>query len=883
MALALVYTSVPKGLKPGTYGFCTVACSRKLPEHTVSTLEQLSGYRRASSDPDGVNPVVYSYLFVEDCGTTRRVLSRVGDAGADYSGRANKIACHFVLERDDMGAAGPARLFDEKGLFVERWNDEPKYFENAIRLPSPKPSSVRLEEWERATGDSGWAGVLAATACTGQPVCLIVSSKHNALRLYQEALDLVPVDRRWNATFSTYYTKTSPGVQCQWKAALQGSPEESTLRSIKNALLVDLTRPEKLPSADAIAKTELETKFIAAARSNRPAPPLEPFASTLARDPESRDCGKARSDFAAPPPPPERPTPPAPPEMEPVVAPPLPTSSPAVFLTERFGKRNGGRKRNGGSAAAKRRLLWLSLGAFSALVAVSASLVVMACFGRGPLKNVVSPEQTARQPVEDQAIRPTEKPDGDDGIGEDLTDPFDAESSDDFDPFSFKEDEKKAPPSKRTNRVDKTSGGKRFIPRDWEESGDEIDDEEDENPFEAKPLKKARVDVESREFKRVRDFMGLVDEGGFRVDFNVDSSASLPSLRHDATDDVKTAFRDVYRFCKDREGTIAVSCNLKADVAKTRRFKKDASARAETQTLDFGKKAAPSILKFEVVSPDDLQTDWLQIQFNESSEYAGLLSVEASSERARAYFLSCARLKWTITVPGRDNLSLARVFESKETQLFKPRSFNEREKVLLTPFYDLASELGESRPDLVDEDSLINSRKKYAIVIAPDKSDSKIVDGTSEIAKTVDFVYSLETPYSDSIEFMTIRFGKTRNSKYLEFQKFYDKDELTSNLTDYYYDRVREQLDRKSRASGSLLSPANPDEVDRNVAQSVRQAVRKAEEFVKSPRRFEFYLAPTNVENVSLRRTPRDDWILLGSLEIADGTETTPYPKRRQQ
>ena len=58
MAFELVYTSVPKGLKPGSYGFCTVACSKELPESVVSTLEKISGYRRVSqSNAPGANPV----------------------------------------------------------------------------------------------------------------------------------------------------------------------------------------------------------------------------------------------------------------------------------------------------------------------------------------------------------------------------------------------------------------------------------------------------------------------------------------------------------------------------------------------------------------------------------------------------------------------------------------------------------------------------------------------------------------------------------------------------------------------------------------------------------------------------------------------------------
>ena len=45
------------------------------------------------------------------------------------------------------------------------------------------------------------------------------------LPLLAESLALLPPDRRWTVTFSTYFNKLPPGVECQWRCVVDGSPE----------------------------------------------------------------------------------------------------------------------------------------------------------------------------------------------------------------------------------------------------------------------------------------------------------------------------------------------------------------------------------------------------------------------------------------------------------------------------------------------------------------------------------------------------------------------------------------------------------------------------------------------------------------------------------
>ena len=271
MANQLVYTSSPRGLKPGAVGFCVVACTRGMREQTTSALEALSGYRRVYTDANAAarNPVAYSHVVIETGTANIRVLARVADAGLDYSGRTNKIASFLDVTQDPPAVSGPAALFAAPNLFVERWTsaDLPRYYDAPIMLPQFVGLPAGCEAWRQTTGDPGWAGVLAATVATRRQVVLVVRPDQNVLRLFQEAIALLPTPaERWNATFSTYYMKTPPGVRCQWKAVMQGSPEELAFRNAPGALVLDLTAPGRLPNINAAATSDAARRLVSAAQ-----------------------------------------------------------------------------------------------------------------------------------------------------------------------------------------------------------------------------------------------------------------------------------------------------------------------------------------------------------------------------------------------------------------------------------------------------------------------------------------------------------------------------------------------------------------------------------------------------------------------------------------
>ena len=242
----LLYTSVPRGLKPGSRGFCTVLSTQGMVAPLAAALEALSGYRPVF--PIGharvaENPVVYSHLKLQVAGKSWYVLSRVADYGLDYSQRTNKLAHHLVLDKSELPAAGPASLLRASGIMRESWEGEPKIVPPKPMSKHPIAPSGMCQAWKEMIGDAGWAGVLAESFLkdSNRPVILLFEPGQDLRPLIDESLSLLPAERRWDVTFSTYFTGSSQGITCLWRGIVLGSKEATESLRFVNALRIDLT------------------------------------------------------------------------------------------------------------------------------------------------------------------------------------------------------------------------------------------------------------------------------------------------------------------------------------------------------------------------------------------------------------------------------------------------------------------------------------------------------------------------------------------------------------------------------------------------------------------------------------------------------------------
>jgi len=242
LSYEIIYTSSPKGLKDGNRGFCTVAATPGIPRPVLEKLESLSGYRHAYSPSSNRNPINHSLGIVRIQRERYYVLSRIGDAGIDYSGRSNMIAHHLALSTAEVRrlSTGPDSLLADPAFWVASWDRKPQMLP-AGRMPSPHTAGdERCGTWRTVFGDSGWAGLLArAVQNDFEPISVIVPSGRSTLALLSEAMGLVAREARWKVCFSTYYTRANTGSDCHWRFVLDGTDEANVLRARRTSNLID--------------------------------------------------------------------------------------------------------------------------------------------------------------------------------------------------------------------------------------------------------------------------------------------------------------------------------------------------------------------------------------------------------------------------------------------------------------------------------------------------------------------------------------------------------------------------------------------------------------------------------------------------------------------
>lgn len=199
----LIYTSAPRLLESGKTGFGTVACTKGMPKPLISYLERISTFDRAA----GIRGLDY-YTTYRMGSALFHVFTHVEDCGADYTGRTNHLAQHFVAEEGSQEAAmlqssTPAAVM--KALadkWLREWNSQPGYLPEPAAAPVVTPSSFGA--WLRSTGNNDNARWLMATYYN-HGCCLSLSGAaddNTRLALLHDGF-LHREDRGWGMGFAT--------------------------------------------------------------------------------------------------------------------------------------------------------------------------------------------------------------------------------------------------------------------------------------------------------------------------------------------------------------------------------------------------------------------------------------------------------------------------------------------------------------------------------------------------------------------------------------------------------------------------------------------------------------------------------------------------------
>jgi len=247
MPWQLIHTSSPRGLTSGQSGYCTVARSQDLREGLVSRLEQLSCYEHAvqpGMPVGGASPVIAAYRTLDLRGAKYHVLTRIVDAGLDFTKRTNHLSHHLVFEPGEVTALpSPAAIMALWNGWRSEWREDPRFIlpregSNLHQLPRQFPLPAKT--WQRVAGDAGAAAGLLEFS-TGCHLKCAPGGEEDLLLLFAETLQLLDPHgltpgNQWHIPFTTFLQGTDNAADFLWRGCRPGSTEFGRAVSIGNAV-----------------------------------------------------------------------------------------------------------------------------------------------------------------------------------------------------------------------------------------------------------------------------------------------------------------------------------------------------------------------------------------------------------------------------------------------------------------------------------------------------------------------------------------------------------------------------------------------------------------------------------------------------------------------
>lgn len=250
MAHRLIFTSSSRALTGSRTGFCTVARSRSMSEKLANIVERCGTY---DSEKMSKHPI-FSHRTVYFANTFYHVLSRISDAGADYTNRSNYLAEHIVLSPEECALLPtPAQFLLDKTDWLGSWQGEPRFIDEVKIEPAKPRFEPPAKNWESAFGDAAKAALLLESS----PAIFASAGDGEALlKLFAESASLCPQRlKAWDYTFTTALQHGESPADFSWKAEI--NPGLEHVKATENAinLIAKSAPPAPESSAAKYAKT----------------------------------------------------------------------------------------------------------------------------------------------------------------------------------------------------------------------------------------------------------------------------------------------------------------------------------------------------------------------------------------------------------------------------------------------------------------------------------------------------------------------------------------------------------------------------------------------------------------------------------------------------
>jgi hypothetical protein len=289
MAQQLIFTSTPQGLEPGRTGYCTVARHKDLRHRLVRELERLSVYDFGQQV--GGNKVDISIYRKIALGSEEFfVLSKICDAGLDYTNRTNYLAHHLVLDGFEIATCpSPAEIFLNWNGWKRTWEEGPRYLtpgEEVTLTDFKSKGLVPCKNWLSFTNDPGNAATLVSPGLV-KPIVLenAAAQSSHLLQLFAESCALLKISLdAWDYSFTTFLQGNDDAKSFAW-LGIEGQPAGERLKQGGLRNYIDLRN-----WTSSIISDEVDMSLSHIARKGPTAPPtkrVKKGASSVTRSPLS--------------------------------------------------------------------------------------------------------------------------------------------------------------------------------------------------------------------------------------------------------------------------------------------------------------------------------------------------------------------------------------------------------------------------------------------------------------------------------------------------------------------------------------------------------------------------------------------------------------------
>ena len=197
--------------------------------------------------------MVLSHRILSLRGTIFHVLSRIVDAGLDYTNRTNFIAHHVVFQPHELQAAcSPADYLLYWPGWLSTWQGEPAWTDDqaASVHDIQTRTSLPAENWGGWSGTPSNASLLFEASKPRDAALLVEPAQESALiYLFAESLLLLKLngdDRgtEWQVPFTTFFQSKDEVVDFRWRGIW---PKSDRTKAERGALLLDLRNPSGFP------------------------------------------------------------------------------------------------------------------------------------------------------------------------------------------------------------------------------------------------------------------------------------------------------------------------------------------------------------------------------------------------------------------------------------------------------------------------------------------------------------------------------------------------------------------------------------------------------------------------------------------------------------